>query len=82
MPQPTKLPHRDGKVLLARVMEHHGFSCQALAEALNRQGVPIAAKSLSNLINRGSFSADFFIECLRAMEVRTLFIPPAPRKRR
>jgi hypothetical protein len=67
MPQPTKLPHRDGKVLLARVMEHHGFSCQALAEALNRQGVPIAAKSLSNL---------------RAMEVRTLFIPPAPRKRR
>lgn len=68
--------------LLKGAMKTHGFSYKLLAAALARQGVHLSPKSLSTKINRGAFSADFLVECLRAMEVGVLSVPPARKTRR
>jgi len=68
--------------LIKGAMKTHGFSYKLLAAALARQGVQLSPKSLSTKINRGAFSADFLVECLRAMEVGVLSVPPARKPRR
>jgi hypothetical protein len=43
-----------------------------LTEKLNEMGVPIKTQDLRSRMSRGNFSATFFVQCLRAMEIKTL----------
>jgi hypothetical protein len=45
-----------------------------LAEALLRIGVNERPDNLKNKTARGAFSAGFFLECLAAMDVKTLHL--------
>lgn len=62
------------KGLLRAEMAKRHMKAPDLALALESIGVNERADNLKNKIGRGQFSAAFFIQCLAAMEVKTLHL--------
>lgn len=55
------------KAILKAEMAKRGISRQQLAEMLSVRGETVTKASIDNKLSRGSFSADFFLECLRVI---------------
>lgn len=62
------------KRLLRSEMARRGVTYEALAEQLATIGVEDTAVNLRNKVARGRFSAVFLVQCLTAMNARTLRI--------
>jgi hypothetical protein len=63
------------KGMLKAEMKRHNVTYEQLAERLAGIGAPTAsAQVLRTKVSRGGFSAVFFIQCLRAMGVRSIQI--------
>lgn len=60
--------------LLRAEMAKRNMKAPDLAAALARIGVEGRADNLKNKIARGQFTATFFLQCLAAMEVKTLHL--------
>ncbi len=65
---------RDGEArrILKAEMARRDLTYDGLAAALADIGVTETNQSLRNKFSRGSFSADFFLACLHAMNVQTI----------
>lgn len=53
-------------------MKRKGVSYRRLAERLGSGGPAISPEALRNKINRGTFSAEFLIACMKMLSVREL----------
>lgn len=53
-------------------MRRRNVSYRTLADRLSRRGEPITQEALRNKINRGTYSAEFFFECMTSLGVREL----------
>lgn len=62
------------KGILKAEMARRNMRAPALAEALAAIGVEERADNLKNKIARGQFSAAFLLQCLAAMEVKTIHL--------
>ncbi len=60
------------KGLLRAEMTRRGISYEQLAEKLGELGVTDTAVNIRNKVARGGFSAVFFVQCLRALDVTSL----------
>lgn len=60
------------KNLLKGELKRRGVSYAQLVEKLAPLGVTETERNLANKLSRGGFSAAFMLQCLRAIEVRTL----------
>jgi len=58
--------------LLKAEMARRDVSYQDLVGLLRSVGVEESAENLTNKINRGKFSANFFLQCLDAMGCKTI----------
>lgn len=57
----------DVKGMLKAEIKRRNMTYEQLAEKLAEIGVQDSARNIINKINRGSFSAVFFVQCLRAI---------------
>jgi len=55
------------KSVLKGEMAKRSISRQQLADMLSQQGIQITKASIDNKLSRGTFSADFFLDCIRVM---------------
>lgn len=55
------------KNLLRAELAKRDISNQRLTELLQERGVSITRAAVDNRLSRGSFSADFFVDCLRVI---------------
>ena len=55
------------KGMLKAEIKRRNLTYEQLAEKLAEIGVNDSARNIINKINRGSFSAVFFVQCLRAI---------------
>ena len=62
------------KNLLRAEMVKRGLNYAALAEKLKAIGVHDNERNLANKIARGSFTAAFFLQCLKAIDAQTLHL--------
>lgn len=62
----------DAKRILRAEMALHAVTYEILSARLGEIGVKETNASLRNKLSRGSFTADFFLQCLSALEVKTL----------
>lgn len=53
------------KGILKGEMARRGLSRQQLAELLSKDTGNVTKASIDNKLSRGTFSADFFLDCLR-----------------
>lgn len=53
--------------ILKSEMAKRGVSRQQLADMLSEIGVSVTKASIDNKLSRGTFSADFFLGCLRVL---------------
>lgn len=60
------------KGMLKAEIKRRNMTYEQLAERLAEIGVDDSARNIINKINRGSFSAVFFVQCLRAIGVTDL----------
>lgn len=60
------------KGLLKAEVKRRNLTYEQLAAKLAEIGVHDSARNIINKINRGTFSAVFLVQCLRAMGVRSL----------
>lgn len=60
------------KGLLRTEMTRRDLTYEDLAERLAKVGVKETGPNLRNKLSRGSFTAIFFVQCLRAMGVLSL----------
>lgn len=60
------------KRLLKAELSRRGISYRELAEQLETIGIKDNELNLINKVNRGGFSAAFFIQCMEAIGCRTL----------
>jgi hypothetical protein len=60
------------KLLLKRELSGRGISYKELAERLEKLGIPESEQNIANKLSRGGFSAVFLIQCLDAIECKTL----------
>ncbi|WP_414650156.1 DUF6471 domain-containing protein [Devosia sp.] len=58
----------EARRLLRKAMESSGVSCRDLARKLTGIGLPHTADGLATKISRGTFSAAFFLVCLRLVQ--------------
>ena len=70
--------HRDWNrhvvgILKAEMKRRH-LSYRDLAEKLEAIGVHDSERNITNKVNRGSFTAAFFVQCLEAMGCATLHL--------
>lgn len=64
----------DVKGMLKAEIKRRNMTYEQLAEKLAEIGVQDSARNIINKINRGSFSAVFFVQCLSAMGCRSVQI--------
>lgn len=62
------------KGLLRAEMAKRHLKAPDLAKSLSDLGIEVTPENLKNKIARGGFSATFFLQCLAAMEVKTLHL--------
>jgi hypothetical protein len=55
------------KQILRAEITRRGYGYRQLAELLARIGVQETERSIANKISRGTFSATFLVQCLKAM---------------
>jgi Domain of unknown function (DUF6471) len=55
------------KNILRAEMARRDISTQQLTEMLVAQGIDATKAAVDSKISRGTFSADFFVDCLRAL---------------
>lgn len=60
------------KRLLKAEMARRGIGFSELAERLRAFGVETNRVGATTKVNRGVFSATYFLQCMRAMDVRVL----------
>ena len=60
------------KRILKAEMARRGLTYDGLVAALAEQDVSETNHSLRNKFSRGSFTADFFLQCLAAMKVMSV----------
>jgi hypothetical protein len=60
------------KGLLKAELKRRGVSYKQLAEKLDKIGVPETEANIANKISRGGFSAVFLLQCLDAIECKSL----------
>ncbi|RII27336.1 MAG: hypothetical protein CXR31_08815 [Geobacter sp.] len=60
------------KRLLKAELARRNISHKELAARLQSHGVTITRASIDSKLSRGTFSAAFFLQCLTAIETRTL----------
>jgi hypothetical protein len=60
------------KSLIKETMEREGLGYPELSSRLDKMEVNIEAKALNRRINRGKFSAGFFLACMGALDVKAL----------
>jgi hypothetical protein len=63
-----------GKNLLKAELKRRGIGYRDLAEKLTALGLPETERNLANKISRGGFTAAFFLQCLSAINCRTLVL--------
>jgi hypothetical protein len=63
---------RLAKRLLRAEMVRAGVTYDELVRRLARRGQAGSSASLRNKLSRGTFTADFFLQCLLALEVKNL----------
>lgn len=64
--------HAKAKGLLKEEMAKRNLSYDDLAEKLKSIGIEDSPENLSNKIGRGSFTAGFMLQCLKAVGVEAL----------
>lgn len=64
----------DARRILKAEMARRELTYDGLVEALAEQDVSETNQSLRNKFSRGSFTADFFLQCLSAMKVTSVRI--------
>jgi 3-mercaptopyruvate sulfurtransferase SseA len=62
------------KGLLKAELKRRDLSYADLAERLAALGVKDNERNISNKISRGTFSAVFFLQCLEAIGVRSVYL--------
>ena len=62
------------KGMLKAELKRRNLSYKDLAEKLAEIGVKDTESNIKNKISRGGFTAVFFVQCLRAIEVREISI--------
>lgn len=72
--QKTKDWQAKVKGLLKAELKRRSLSYADLAEKLGEIGVPDNERNISNKIVRGSFTAVFFVQCLEAIDCRTIHL--------
>jgi hypothetical protein len=60
------------KGILRAELARRDISTQQLTDLLIAQGVDITRAAVDNRISRGNFTADFFVDCFRAIGCRDL----------
>lgn len=69
--QPQPFPDEEARTWvknsLRSEMAKRGMTYRDLAEALGKMGLPEEEKNLRNKVARGTFTAAFFMQCLRAI---------------
>jgi len=63
---------REARRLLRAQLEQKEMGFQELSQALDSIGIDESPKVLSNKINRGTFSLSFYLQCMRAMDIKTI----------
>jgi 3-mercaptopyruvate sulfurtransferase SseA len=63
------------KNLLKGQLKYRGVSYAQLAEALARIGIEENERNIANKLSRGTFSAAFLLQCLKAIGVSRLELP-------
>jgi hypothetical protein len=63
------------KNMLRGQMMHHGVSYATLAERLAAFGITDNELNLRNKVSRGRFTAVFFMQCMKALNVEWLNVP-------
>ncbi|MEH3103525.1 MAG: DUF6471 domain-containing protein [Sphingomonas phyllosphaerae] len=63
------------KNMLRGQMMHHGVSYATLAERLAAFGITENELNLRNKVSRGRFTAVFFMQCMKALNVDWLNVP-------
>lgn len=80
-PEETNLPHKDweelAKNILRAEMMRRGVSYSGLVDRLGMQGVADNELNLRNKVSRGRFTAVFLLQCLKALEVEWIHLPPS-----
>jgi hypothetical protein len=67
---PINVEYEDmAKSLLKAELKRRGVTYARLAERLASMGVHETERNLNNKISRGGFSAAFFLQCLKAVDV-------------
>ena len=72
---PVSVPvdwHWEARQLLRAQLAHKEMGYQELSLALQSIGIDESPKVLSNKINRGTFSLSFYLQCMRAMDIKTI----------
>lgn len=64
----------DVKGMLKAEVKRRNMTYEQLAEKLAEIGVQDSARNIINKINRGSFSAVFLVQCLKAMGCQSLHL--------
>lgn len=65
------------KNLLKGELKRRGVTYEQLADKLTAMGVPENARNLNNKISRGGFTAAFLLQCLDALDARSLVLRDA-----
>ena len=74
-PHPLPSWEEKAKRLLKAEMDLKGATFKILSRNLEREEIYETAAQLNRKINRGKFSAGFFLACLAALEVREIAVP-------
>ena len=60
------------RAILRSELARREITHQQLTDLLNAKGIKVTKAAVDNRITRGAFSADFFVDCLRAIGSRDI----------
>lgn len=62
----------EAKAVLKAELKRRKVGYRELAERLTAMGTPETERNIANKISRGGFTAAFFLQCLKAIDVTNL----------